>query len=127
MYLFSFLVLVILTACTSGTEDITDIVFGSQSTEPDSQIIGWSEESHSDEAEPNYEVVFPESKVNQITITIEPEDWTAMQENMVALFGEAGTGGQGRGFPGEGGPDGRQPPEGFEPPQSGDRPERLWR
>jgi spore coat protein H len=96
---------------------------------------GWSEETHGDGTEPNYDVVFPDDKVNQITITIAPEDWEAMQANMVDLFGEAGSGGDGRGFPGgferpEGAPpqpdadgfrDGFEPPEGALP---GGRPGR---
>jgi spore coat protein H len=103
----------------------------------------WSEETHGDGSEPNYDVVFPDDRVNQITITIAPEDWEAMQANMVDLFGEAGSGRDGRGFPGaferpegarrqpgaDGSPDGFEPPEGREqaaPPQGappGGRPE----
>lgn len=55
---------------------------------------------------PNYDVVFPNDLVNQITITIEPDDWEAIQANMVDLFGEAGTGD--RGLPGD-----------FQPPADG--------
>jgi pyruvate/2-oxoglutarate dehydrogenase complex dihydrolipoamide acyltransferase (E2) component len=58
---------------------------------------GWDEETHGKGTEPNYDVVFPDDKVNQITITIDPEDWEAMQANMVDLFGEAGAGGEDRG------------------------------
>jgi spore coat protein H len=90
---------------------------------------GWSEETHGNEAEPNYEVVFPDDRVNQITITIAPEDWEAMQANMVDLFGEAGSGEGGGGFPGGfGRPEGAPPqpgtdrfPEGFQPPAAGER------
>jgi hypothetical protein len=74
---------------------------------------GWSDETHGNGTEPNYDVVFPDDKVNQITITIAPEDWEAMQANMVDLFGEAGSGRDGRGVPGE-----FEPPEGA-PPQPG--------
>lgn len=56
---------------------------------------GWSEESHGDDADPNYAVVFPQDKVNQLTITIDPDTWEAMQANMTELFGEPGTGGPG--------------------------------
>jgi hypothetical protein len=92
---------------------------------------GWSEETHGNDADPNYEVVFSEDKVNQITITIAPEDWEAMQANMTELFGETGSGGEGRGVPGGFEPpqgDGRpQPGEGgvpgrFEPPEGAERP-----
>ena len=69
--------------------------------------------------------------VNQITITIDPEEWAAMQANRVELFGEAGTGGgrDGAGIPGDrsnrqppadGGmrpPEGQPPVEGEAPPQ----------
>jgi hypothetical protein len=86
---------------------------------------GWSEESHSNEVEPNYEIVFPADRVNQITITIAPEDWEAMQTNMVDLFGESGSSGDGRGLPGEFEPPVGAPPQpgadglpgGFEPPE----------
>lgn len=70
----------------------------------------WAEASHSDAADPNYAVVFPEASINQITITIAPEDWEAMQANMTELFGEAGTQADGGRF----GPGGGQPPAGGE-------------
>lgn len=91
-----------------------------------SRPAGWSEETHSDNADPNYEVVFPEDKVNQITITISAENWEAMQADMVALLGEQGSG-EGRvGVA----PDGGQPQrggrpqagEGIEPPAEGEMP-----
>lgn len=88
-------------------------------------LAGWSEATHGDEAEPNYEEVFPDDEVNQIAITITPENWEAMQANMTQLFGEAGSVEGDRGFPGAGQPpmgDHPQPgevgfPEGLEPPE----------
>lgn len=47
---------------------------------------GWSKESHSKDAAPNYDVVFPTDVVNTITITIAPEDWAAMQADMNEIF-----------------------------------------
>lgn len=38
----------------------------------------WGEESHSNEAEPNFDVVFPEDKVNQITTTVVQVDWDSI-------------------------------------------------
>ncbi|MEE4193974.1 MAG: CotH kinase family protein [Anaerolineae bacterium] len=75
----------------------------------------WSEEAHGKDAEPNYAVVFPQDQVNQITITIEPEDWEVMQANMVELYGEAGAGENQLNFAGQDG----EPPMG-EPPQPGE-------
>ncbi len=63
---------------------------------------GWTEETHGNKAEPNYEVVFPQDMVNQIKITISPENWKVMQSNMAELFGAPGTQQQG-GQPGVGG------------------------
>lgn len=74
---------------------------------------GWGEESHSNDADPNYEVVFPQDTVNKITITIAPEEYEAMQANMVELFGEQGNDERG---PGGG--------RGGFGPQDGERPER---
>jgi hypothetical protein len=54
--------------------------------------VGWTEETHGNDTEPDYEVVFPQDEVNQLTITINPEDWEVMQANMVELYGEKGTG-----------------------------------
>jgi hypothetical protein len=88
---------------------------------------GWGVETHSNDAEPNYAVVFPEDQVQEIKITIAPEDWEAMQANMIDLFGDPGSGGAGRNFPGEiERPEGMPPqfgeegpPEGFAPPEGG--------
>lgn len=64
---------------------------------------GWTDETHGNDTEPDYEVVFPQDEVNEMSITIAPEDWEAMQANMTVLFGEPGQeGGAGR-FPGRGG------------------------
>lgn len=82
---------------------------------------GWTEETHSNDVEPNYDVVFPADKVNTITITIDPADWEAMQADMTEILGEPGTGGFGGGpdgRPGGGGVPGGEfaSPEGMEPP-----------
>lgn len=66
-------------------------------TDEDERPVGWGEETHSNDADPNYAVVFPQDAVNQITITVDAETWTAMQANMTELFGEPGTRRQGPG------------------------------
>jgi len=91
---------------------------------------GWGEETHSNEAEPNYDIVFPQDKVNRITVTIDPENWEAMQANMTELYGEPGARGQGAPgggplVPGQGGPDAAGvAPAGGEPPQGGEQPQQ---
>jgi spore coat protein H len=50
---------------------------------------GWSEESHSNDVDPNYAVVFPNDAVHTMTITLAPDDWAAMQADMEEMYGEA--------------------------------------
>jgi spore coat protein H len=43
--------------------------------------------SHKNKSIPNYEVVFPQNKVNRIDITISSSDWKLMQDNLIIIFG----------------------------------------
>lgn len=52
---------------------------------------GWSEITHSNTSKPNYDIVFPQNKVNRIDITISSSDWKLMQDNMTKLFGDPAT------------------------------------
>jgi spore coat protein CotH len=75
---------------------------------------GWNDYSHSNDTDPDYSVVFPQDAVNTITISIAPETWQLMLEDMTGLYGEFGT------RTGLGGPGGFQPPAGgFQPPAGG--------
>lgn len=47
----------------------------------------WTVETHSGQATPNYDVVFPDSKVNKFLVTISSDDWADMQSNLVSIFG----------------------------------------
>jgi hypothetical protein len=108
--LVGLLVMLGLTACsadiaamgeTDTPQDTAITTTGDTATETIARPEGWNEDTHGDEAAPNYDVVFPDDTVNQIVITIAPEDWEAMQANMIDLFGEAGSDGDSRGLPGE--------------------------
>lgn len=72
--------------------------------------IDMSDVAQSSKAEPNYEVVFPGDRVNVLKITIAPEDWRKMRENMTELYGEFGEGISGGG-PGQAGEPGGNPGE----------------
>lgn len=50
----------------------------------------WTEETHGDEVEPNYSVVFPEDTVNTITLDISPENWQTMLDDMTGQCGTFG-------------------------------------
>ncbi len=82
---------------------------------------GWSAESHSNQVDPDFDLVFPADKVNTMTITVPAETWTAMLANMVAIAGERGVAGAGGGglggrqqqiIPGQVPADGGIPPAG---------------
>ncbi len=114
----------------AGADDVSDTATNDAEEEEVARPEGWSDETHSNDVDPNYAVVFPQDKVNQITITIDPSDWEAMQADLTDILGEPGTGqsmGPGGGFtPPEGmeppsgtPPADMQPPEGFEPPEGG--------
>lgn len=87
------LVAMVIVGCIKWGESVPST--SGQTTRPE----GWTEETHSNNAAPNYDIVFPQDKVNQIKITIAPSDWEAMQANLTELLGPRGTG-QGGGFPG---------------------------
>ena len=92
-------------------------VEGAQASDDEEKVArpdGWTEATHSNDVDPNYDVVLPQDAVNTVTITIDPEQWAAMQANMTDILGEAGTG---QGFGGQGGPGNNfTPPEGMAPP-----------
>ncbi|MET0404706.1 MAG: CotH kinase family protein [Cystobacter sp.] len=74
--------------------------------EPSDAIEGWSEESHGKKATPAYSVVFPQERVLRFELTLTPDDWRKMQDDMTAMLGAPGTGsgnGPGGGAPGGGG------------------------
>jgi len=70
---------------------------------------GWDEYSHGKDTDPDYSVVFPDAAVNSLTITISPETWQAMLDDMTNLYGEFGSQSQMGGM--------GQPPQGFDPGQ----------
>ena len=91
-----------------------------------SQPTDWNEETHGKTDNPDYDTVFPDDMVNAITITIDPDDWQAMNDELTELLGEqgsnngagAGVMGQGNGRPPlDGAPNGNPPAGG--PPAGG--------
>ncbi len=48
---------------------------------------GWTTETHGKKGDPNYEVVFPDDKVNRLDITITAADWQAMMDDLAELLG----------------------------------------
>lgn len=115
----------LLSACTAADS------FLARASEPVTEISSQTNTriSTSNTGSTDFETVFPQDKVNEITIQISPENWQAMLDDMTELYGEQGTG-SGLRQPGQGG--GREPqgdfpaaPEGGregQPPQGGNFP-----
>lgn len=79
------LIAMVALGCTKYEESVPST--DEQTTRPE----GWTDETHSNNIDPNYEIVFSQDKVNQITISIAPDDWEAMKANMTELLGPRGT------------------------------------
>ncbi len=115
----------------SGTE-AQEAGSGDENLQEDEALerpAGWTVETHSNEARPDYEIVFPQDEVNRIDIILTPETWETMLADMTESQGEFGAGGgpgggQPGGAPPEGAPGGGQfpqgqPPEGERQPPAG--------
>ncbi|MBK8903244.1 MAG: hypothetical protein IPM53_18810 [Anaerolineaceae bacterium] len=109
------------TSTAGGTAVATTITSQTNESDEVARPDGWSEATHSNDVDPNYEVVFPEDEVLRLDITIDGAEWELMLANLTELLGEQGTGGFGG--PGEGNlgslPEGFEPPEGFSSPAEG--------
>ncbi|MFK7804489.1 MAG: CotH kinase family protein [Anaerolineae bacterium] len=106
------------TAVGEELEIVDSVEIDSEVSEVEEELIrpvGWSDETHSKSAEPNYDVVFPYDSVNRIDIVIDPSDWELMLADLTAILGEQGSGAAGGGNGG-----GDRPPRGG----GGDRPPR---
>jgi spore coat protein H len=57
----------------------------------DLDISDWSESTHSNDANPDYDIVFPQENVNRIDLEISEEDWQSMLEDMIGNYGTFGS------------------------------------
>jgi len=127
----SYIFLVCFVLITMNGCNLPDLTVEVESiSEPSDDVVerpeGWSEETHSNGVEPDYETVFPQDEVNRIDIIISEENWETMLADMTELMGEFGAGGMGnfpgRGFEGENPqnfPNDNEVPEDRQPPGGG--------
>lgn len=67
------------------------------------EATDWTAETHSKDANPNFDEVFDDTAVKRLDIVITEARWQTMLDNMTSLYGPFGAAGQG-GPPGGGGP-----------------------
>ncbi|MCF8714266.1 CotH kinase family protein [Joostella atrarenae] len=81
------------------TEDVTEETI----TEDDSdfEALDWTEATHSNDADPNFDEVFEDEAVKRIDIVITEERWQSMLDDMTATYGSFGS--SSGGGPGGGG------------------------
>lgn len=68
-----------------------------------SDLADWTQATHSNDVEPNYEVVFDQTKVNRIDIVLTADEYQTMQDDLADILGTTSGGGPGGGGPGGGG------------------------
>ena len=57
---------------------------------PGFELEDWTNNTHAGDATPNYDIVFPNDKVNRFDIVIEPEYWEVLQNNLNEVLGSGG-------------------------------------
>lgn len=55
-------------------------------------LADWTTETHSNDVDPDYDIVFPNDKVQRLDIVIEPSEWTDMQTNLTSIQSSGGGG-----------------------------------
>jgi spore coat protein CotH len=58
-------------------------------------ISDWTTNTHSKDADPNYDIVFPQDKVNRIDLVISSANWDIMIDDMTNNYGSFGSGSRG--------------------------------
>lgn len=80
-----FILLLIGTGCrkTNLEDDVTGVI---------SDYSDWTEATHSNTADPDYDVIFEQNTVHRFDITISNENWLIMQEDLDNNIGSSGGG-----------------------------------
>lgn len=91
-------------SCQTLSENIDPVEAG---------FVDWTDETHGNKVAPNYDVVFPQDKINSIEITLTAENWSAIRTDMISKAGnDFGMGGNGQGGVQQPGGNGGQLPVG---------------
>jgi len=75
-------------------DDVTEPAVPDDTTDDtDFEATDWTTETHSKDADPNFDEVFEDHTVKRIDFVITAERWQTMLDDMTELYGEFGTGG----------------------------------
>ncbi|REG87323.1 CotH kinase family protein [Winogradskyella sediminis] len=72
---------------TTGEDENEEII-----NDADFEATDWTTETHSKDADPNFEEVFEDNTVKRIDIVIESSRWESMLDDMTDLYGTFGSG-----------------------------------
>lgn len=81
---------------TEVAEEEEEIVVEIDDT--DFEATDWTDETHSKDADPNFDTVFEDNTVKRLDIVITEARWQAMLDDMTGLYGTFGRGGGGSSF-----------------------------
>jgi spore coat protein CotH len=89
LFVFAFLFL----SCTEDPNSAIDL--DDIELETNLDLSDWTSETHSNDADPDYIVVFPQDQVNRINLVVSSTNWDIMIDDMTNNYGSFGTGGGG--------------------------------
>tara|TARA_R110002050_G_scaffold36712_2_gene91717 strand:- start:407 stop:1858 length:1452 start_codon:yes stop_codon:yes gene_type:complete len=81
----------------STTESEEEVVID----DTDFEATDWTTDTHSNDADPNFDEVFQDDAVKRLDIVITEARWQSMLDNMTTLYGAFGSSANGQGGPGE--------------------------
>lgn len=92
--IFLFSGILFFTACSKDDSFEEDGIEVSVDTEEDSDFTAtdWTTETHSKDADPNFEEVFDDSEVKRLDIVVTEARWETMLDDMTNLYGNFGSG-----------------------------------
>ena len=88
--------IVSLSSCSNDNNDITKIIEEENEEENDDTDFvasDWTVETHTKDAEPNFDEIFDDNAVKRLDIVVTEERWENMFEDMTDLYGTFGAGG----------------------------------
>lgn len=104
--MLSFFLLITISLSIACSNDVENMIPTDDTTTGDEVVVAedadfettdWTDATHSNEATPNFDEIFPDNKVNRLDIVITSERWQSMLDDMTANYGAFGSSGGGPG------------------------------